>query len=108
MDTYERRWRLIYVLCIRRHDTYDHLAAEFSVSRGTIYNDILVLTCIHPIETIPGPGGGVRVADGYSLNCKYLTREQADLLKEMRKFVDGDKLIMLNRIITQFAPYLMD
>lgn len=108
MSTYERRWRLIQILCMRRYDTYDNLAAEFNVSRGTIYNDILVLMRVHPIETIQGRNGGVKIAEGYYLDYQYFTPEQAHFLKGMRVFVDGEKLVMLNRMLTQFAPYLFD
>ena len=61
-NIFERRQRLMEVLCLRRHDTYDNLASEFKVSKMTIRRDIAALTCSYPIETVRGRyGGGVRV-----------------------------------------------
>jgi len=59
----ERRLRLLGVLCLRGHDTYDNLAHEFNVSKMTIRRDITALTCSYPIETVRGHyGGDVKVA----------------------------------------------
>ena len=61
MNPWERRQKILEVLCLRRHDTYRNLAHEFNVSTGTIRRDIVVLTCSYPIETVRGNYGGVRV-----------------------------------------------
>ena len=40
MNPWERRQKLLEVLCLRRHDTTGNLAHEFRVSRETIRRDI--------------------------------------------------------------------
>ena len=78
MSYAERREAILEVLCIRRHDTYRNLAFEFQVSRETIRQDIAVLMCSYPIETVRGRyGGGVKIADGFYLYRKKLTARQA-------------------------------
>ncbi len=74
MNYAERREAILEVLCIRRHDTYRNLAFEFQVSRETIRQDIAVLMCSYPIETVRGRhGGGIKIADGF-----YLYRKKTD------------------------------
>jgi len=77
MSLSERRQRLLEVLCLRRHDTYDNLAHEFNVSKMTIRRDITALTCSYPIETVRGRyGGGVRVKTDYLPYRKTLNAKQ--------------------------------
>ena len=45
MSLSERRQRLLEVLCLRRHDTYDNLAQEFNVSKMTIRREIGRASC---------------------------------------------------------------
>ena len=72
MNPWERRQKILEVLCLRRHDTYRNLAHEFNVSTGTIRRDIVVLTCSYPIETVQGGHGGVRVAEWFHLDRRSL------------------------------------
>lgn len=109
MSQFERRFRLLELLNVRRHDTYEHLALEFGVSKRTIRYDIEALMCRYPIETVCGRyGGGVRLADGYYLHQKSesneLDAEQTALLRDLRVYVNGRKLVVLNGILVQFAP----
>ena len=99
----ERRQGLLEVLCLRRHDTYDNLAREFDVSKETIRHDIAVLMCSHPIETVRGRYGGVKVADGYYPYHKTLTQKQIALLRKLRYQLMGDDLDTLNSILRSFA-----
>lgn len=104
MSAIERRQRLLEVLCHRRHDTYHNLANEFNVSRETIRNDVIVLMSFYPLETIRGRyGGGVKVADGYYLDRKSLTPEQAELLKRVSTLLDGADKEILDSILGQFS-----
>ncbi len=101
----ERREAILEVLCIRRHDTYRNLAFEFQVSRETIRQDIAILTCSYPIETVRGRyGGGVRVADGFYLCRRKLTARQVALLIKLSAQLTGDDLATLDSILHQFAP----
>ena len=76
MSLSERRQRLLEVLCLRRHDTYDNLAQEFNVSKMTIRRDITALTCSYPIETVRGRyGGGIQVRADYLPYRKTLNKK---------------------------------
>lgn len=105
MSPNERRQELLEVLCRRRRDTYSNLAQEFGVSKRTIQNDILSLSCSYPIETVSGNGGGIKIADWYHLNRKTLNPDQVALLKKLGAQLQGEDLATLNSIISDFAPY---
>ena len=105
MDAIERRREILTRLCQRRTDTCGNLAAEFGVSERTVRNDIQVLACSYPIETVRGRrGGGVRIADWYSISKPILTPPQLALLTKVGKQLQGDELNILNSIIYQFSP----
>ena len=105
MSLSERRQRLLEVLCLRRHDTYDNLAQEFNVSKMTIRRDITALTCSYPIETVRGRyGGGVQVKDDYLPYRKTLNAKQVTLLIRLSAQLDGDDLATISSIIFQLAP----
>ena len=104
MNYAERREAILEVLCIRRHDTYRNLAFEFQVSRETIRQDIAVLMCSYPIETVHGRYGGVKIADGLYLYRKKLTARQAALLVKLSAQLAGDDLATIDSILRQFAP----
>lgn len=101
-STTERRQLMIEALCQRRHDTVERLAMEFGVSERTVRYDLEVLSCTYPLYTQKGNGGGVFVSEGYRLGMKYLTQEQAALLKELSNTLDGDKLKIMQDILSVF------
>ena len=105
MSLSERRQRLLEVLCLRRHDTYDNLAHEFNVSKMTIRRDITALICSYPLETVRGRyGGGVKVRDNYYPYRKTLNSKQINLLIKLSEQLDGDDLATISSIIFQLAP----
>lgn len=104
LNPWERRQKLLEVLCQRRHDTYANLAHEFDVSVETIRRDITYLTCSYPVETVSGGhNGGVRVAEWFHLDRRSLTTDELELLKRLGQLLHGRDLETLNRIITQFS-----
>ena len=103
MNPWERRQKILEVLCLRRHDTYSNLAHEFNVSTGTIRRDIVVLTCSYPIETVKGGHGGVRVAEWFHLDRRMLNAEEIALLRRLGESLDSHDREMLNRIIAAFS-----
>ncbi len=103
LNPWERRQKILEVLCLRRHDTYGNLAHEFNVSTGTIRRDIVVLTCSYPIETVQGGHGGVRVAEWFHLDRRMLNAEEIALLRRLEESLDGHDREMLNRIIAAFS-----
>ena len=105
MSRAERRKAILDVLCVRRQDTIANLAAEFDVSTRTIKLDIQDLMRSYPIETIRGRyGGGVKVMDWYHSMQRKLNQEQMALLIRLAKGLNQEDCIVLNSIITQFAP----
>lgn len=105
MSQAERRLRLLHMLCLRRHDTYDNLAHEFNVCKRTIRYDVAALMCAYPIETVCGHyGGGVKVADDYRPYRRSLNPKQVDLLVRLGAQLEDDDLDTLNSILFQLAP----
>ena len=103
MTPSERREAILNVLCKRRQDTVENLAHEFGVSVRTIKYDIEELTLAHPIETVRGRYGGVKVAEGYYLGRKYLKPSQQELLKKLSEQLSGNDLEVMNSILRDFA-----
>ena len=103
LNPWERRQKILEVLCLRRHDTYGNLAHEFNVSTRTIRRDIVVLTCSYPIETVQGGHGGVRVAECFHLDRRSLNSAEISFLRRLGEHLDGPDLEMLNRIIAAFS-----
>ena len=103
LNPWERRQKILEILCLRRHETTDNLAQEFNVSRETIRRDITVLTCSYPVETVQGSHGGVRVADWFHLDRRALNSDEITFLRKLEGQLDGTDREMLNRIITTFS-----
>ena len=103
MNPWERRQKILEVLCLRRQETTSNLAHEFNVSRGTIRRDIVVLTCSYPIETVQGGHGGIRVAEWFHLDRRSLNSAEITFLRRLGESLDGPDLEMLNRIIATFS-----
>lgn len=101
----ERREAILDALCVRRQDRISNLAEEFGVNERTIRRDLLELGCAYPIETTRGNGGGVKVADWYHRNRSYLSTEQADLLAQLARSLEGRDLEVMTSILDKFAPY---
>ena len=103
MNPWERRQKILEVLCLRWHETTSNLAHEFNVSRGTIHRDLTILTCSYPIETVQGGHGGVRVADWFHLDRRALNSDEITFLRRLESQLDGADREMLNRIIATFS-----
>jgi len=101
-----RRQSILEVLSDRRNETIMNLANEFGVTERTIRKDIQVLSCSAPVFTIQGNGGGVRVADGYYIGCRYLKSHQEALLRKLANTLQGEELATLQSILTAFAMTL--
>ena len=103
MNPWERRQKILEVLCLRRHETTSNLAHEFNVSQETIRRDITILTCSYPVETVRGGHGGVKVADWFHLDRRTLNADEITFLRRLEGQIDGADREMLNRIITTFS-----
>lgn len=102
MTANERRQALLEVLCERRHDTRENLAAEFNVSKRTIEYDVLELSCRYPINTKKGKGGCIYVEDGFELHKGSWTDEQYDLLTKLESEFDGKDKQTIKSILKKF------
>jgi predicted DNA-binding transcriptional regulator YafY len=73
--------QLILLLQERREATADALAAELEVSVRTIYRDVVALQSAGvPLWTESGPGGGIRLLDGWSGRLDGIAPDEAGAL----------------------------
>ena len=104
MDAVERRQQILELLCQRRKDTMQNLAAELGVSERTIRRDVEILTRSYPLETGCGRyGGGVRVADWYHLDRQRMSPKQTALLRRLAADLRGEDLEVMEQILLKFA-----
>ena len=98
MDAVERRQQILELLCQRRKDTMQNLAAELGVSERTIRRDVEIL------ETVCGRyGGGVRVADWDHLDRQRMSPKQTALLRRLAADLRGEDLEVMEQILLKFA-----
>ena len=79
-SVYERRSEIMRILDSRRRETMSNFAFRFGVSIRTICYDIDALTASHPIETVRGKGGCVKLMDDYRAYQNDITDEQQETL----------------------------
>ena len=104
MDAVERRQQILELLCQRRKDTMQNLAAELGVSERTIRRDVEILTRSYPLETVCGRyGGGVRVADWYHLDRQRMSPKQTALLRRLAADLRCEDLEVMEQILLKFA-----
>lgn len=103
LTTYERREEIRVLLVKEKSTTSAFLMNRFGVSRKTIYNDILFLNGILPIETYRGNGGGIFLKMEYDAPKVYLTKEEENLLLDLLDYISVDKKRVLINIINKFS-----
>ena len=107
MDAVERRQQILELLCQRRKDTMQNLAAELGVSERPTRRDVEILTRSYPLETVCGRyGGGVRVADWYHLDRQRMSPRQTALLRRLAADLRGEDLEVMEQILLtgSFVP----
>lgn len=100
-----RRREMLRKLYYRKLISCKTLACEFDVTVRTIYNDIEILTCSYPLETIMGCTGGVRLSDEYICSHKVLHSDETELIDRIRSRLKGRDRIIFDRIFSEFALY---
>ena len=103
MSTIERRQMILEYLSDYRQATYRDLAERFGVSKNTIVTDIVELTCSAPIYTVPGKGGGIRVADGWYLSKTYLCDEDEEMLRRLLPGLQPEDQKRMQHVLSVFA-----
>ena len=106
-NTTERRQLILDYLLECRRTNLKSLCGEFQVSMSTIRRDITVLSCSHPIITMQGGDGGIRIADGYKLGKKYFTEKQTALLEKLSQNLEGEDLATKKEILCMFRQPVM-
>ena len=99
----ERREQILAILSYRRKATIVGLAEELGSNRKTIQRDLAALNLSAPIYTIPGNGGGIRVADGWYLSRTYLSQGQEALLRKLSAGLQPEDLKTMQSILATFA-----
>lgn len=111
METAERRYKIMRILCRRRYETTRRLASEFGVSARTIQRDIEVLSRTEPIYTQFGKyGGGVYVVEGYYIDRIYMTNAELEVLRKLYIAAENDDSLitksekeLLNLLISKYS-----
>jgi predicted DNA-binding transcriptional regulator YafY len=80
-----------------------NFAFFFDVSIRTIGYDIDFLTVLHPIETVRGKGGCVRLADGYGTYKNILSQEQQETLIQIVPLIEVRYAIEVKGILISFG-----
>lgn len=111
MGAAERRYKIMKILCRRRHETMKNLAFEFGVSERTIQRDIETLSQSEPIYTQSGKyNGGVYVVEGYSMERMYMTSAEIGVLQKLYIAANENALLLtfeekklLSTLISQYS-----
>jgi len=95
MTSNERRNEIISILRGRRQEKIANLAFELNVSIRTIKYDIEILMRSHPIETVIGRYGCVKLLEGYRIYENDISeKQQLLLLSFMRKAGESERQLL--------------
>lgn len=81
----------------------ENLARECGVSRLTIWRDIQDLSREYPVFTSKGNGGGVYLADWFTIHQKYLSTYQQKGLEQILPKVDANDRAVIKSVLIDFA-----
>ncbi len=102
--TFERRLEVLFFIANRKQTSFMELAEYFSVSKCTIYRDVVFLSRYAPIFTKHGMYGGVFMTNGYKNNLTpHLTKAEKLLLEKISTTLTGSDARLLNNIINKFS-----
>lgn len=99
----ERRIRILNFLMLQKQTTIRELKEEFQVSKNTIVRDIEFISCIAPIYTKQGNGGGIYILPEYRSYKNYLTDDEENFLYSLISKISNEDKRILCGIITKFT-----
>ena len=100
MSPNARQREMMNLLKGRRHESVSNLAFHFGVSVSTIKRDIgALMDDYQPIETHPGPGGGVRITEDYLIFKNDISKEQQKLLLSLMKTLDNPDAELIRELL---------
>ena len=99
----ERRIRILNFLMLQKQTTIRELKEEFQVSKNTIVRDIEFISCIAPIYTKQGNGGGIYILPEYRSYKNYLTDDEENFLYSLISKISNKEKRILCGIITKFT-----
>jgi len=80
-----------------------NLAYYFNVSIRTICYDITILTASHPIETVKGKGGCVRLMYGTGIFQNILSEEHQNFLLRIAISLDLDDKTLMHSLLQAYG-----
>ena len=95
----ERRAEIMRVLESRRKENLSNFVFLFGVSRRTICYDIEILTASHPIETVRGNGGCIKLMEGYRIYQNTLSDEQQETLIEIIPLISERQAVVIKELM---------
>jgi len=99
----ERRAEIMRILESRRSENVANFVFMFGVSRRTICYDIEILTALHPIETVRGKGGCIRLTDGYRTYQNILSEEQQETLIDIIPLISDRQATILKGLLHAYG-----
>jgi predicted DNA-binding transcriptional regulator YafY len=103
-SVYERRSEIMRILDGRRRETMSNFAFQFGVSIRTICYDIDALTASHPIETVRGKNGCVKLTDGYRAYQNIFSEEAQNALSEIIPLVNERLAATIQGLLVAYGP----
>ena len=99
----ERRAEIMRVLESSRQETMSNLAHLFGVSIRTIGYDIDFLTILHPLETVRGRGGCVKLQENYRIHQRILSQEQQEVLIEIIPLINKRQAHVIRGLLVAYG-----
>lgn len=103
MTASERREEIMKNMVIRREDKISNLALEFGISERTIRRDIEELSCVYPIMTAKGNGGGVFLDKNYHPYKMSIPRKDAEILAGLKGKIELEEWRVIEGLLTEYS-----
>ena len=98
-SVFERRFEIIRILETKRCEKMANFASHFGISIRTICYDIVFLTAFHPIETVRGKNGCVKLMDGYHTYQNILSEEEQKTLNEIIPLISEPQAEVIKKLL---------